>query len=341
MNDEITDKIGIVVIGRNEGKHLNRCLNSVLDQFRTVVYVDSGSTDDSVSIAQSLDVSVVEIESGSRYTAAKARNVGISYLRNMNHNIKFVQVLDGDCELADGWLEVALMHMEANVRVAVVCGRRLERNPDASIYNQLCDMEWNTMIGETEACGGDALIRLESFNEVGGYNAYMIAGEEPEMCWRMRQRGWKILRIDQEMTLHDAQITQFSQWWKRMVRSGHAYAEGMALHLHDNGRYQWREVLSIIRWSVLLPIVAISLVWFTWGLSLLLLADYAVLWYIVKSLRLHRGDSPHQANLYALFCILGKFAGLIGVTKYWLNSFLRRSSTIIEYKIPPPKEYPS
>ena len=105
-----------------------------------------------------------------------------------------------------------------------------ERHPDASPYNKLCDIEWNTPVGDAKSCGGDAMMRVSAFRQVGGFDAGVIAGEEPELCVRLRANGWTLERINAEMTLHDAAMTRFSQFWKRAKRAGHAYAEGAAVH---------------------------------------------------------------------------------------------------------------
>jgi GT2 family glycosyltransferase len=328
--------VGVVAIGRNEGERLERCLQSVRERVAEVVYVDSGSVDDSVSMAQTLGVEVVQLDLSTPFTAARSRNAGVKHLLEVKPAplLEFVQVVDGDCEVVEGWIDRALEEMRkpGNEKVAVVCGRRRERNPQASMYNALIDMEWNTPIGEAESCGGDALIRLAAFQQVGGYDVNVIAGEEPEMCWRMRQAGWRVLRIDAEMTLHDAQLTRLSQWWKRSVRSGHAYAEGLAMHGHVDG-YCARTVQSIIAWALVLPLLALGLAWFTWGASLLLFGLYFVLWARIRADRMNtRGDSATDASQYANACVVGKFAELQGVMKYWWNRLLGRRTRLIEYK---------
>jgi GT2 family glycosyltransferase len=332
MSNVAHKKIGVVAIGRNEGERLRRCLESVVGRVASIVYVDSGSSDESVARAQSLGVEVVELDLTLPFTAARARNAGVERLVTLNDDIEYVQFVDGDCEIVEGWLDAALQVLEAQADVAIACGRRRERHPEASDFNRLCDMEWNTPVGEAQSCGGDALIRLRTFLQVGGYDSTVIAGEEPEMCVRMRRRGWRIMRIDREMTLHDAQMFRLSQWWKRMVRSGHAYAEGRALHGRSPERFRVREVRSIIEWAVLLPITALVLAWWSWGLSLLLFLGYVALWYRVRSRRIDRGDTKRDASLYASSCVIGKFPQLLGVLQYWCNRALGRRSGIIEYK---------
>ena len=327
----VNGQLGVVVIGRNEGERLRACLQSVMSRASLVVYVDSGSTDGSVALARSMGAEVVELDLQLPFTAARARNAGAAKLLERLPNIEFIQVVDGDCEIVDGWLERAIAEMRSHEKAAVVCGRRRERNPEASIYNRLCDLEWNTPVGEADSCGGDALIRTSAFREVGGYDESIIAGEEPEMCLRMRIADWTVRRIDHEMTLHDAQMTRFGQWWKRTVRSGHAYAEGCAMHGKAHGHFV-HQVRSIVLWALLLPLVAIGLTWMTWGASLLLLGAYGLLWYRVRKHRLAHGDSPADASMYAFYCVLGKFAQLIGVGQYWFNRLRGKRTRIIEYK---------
>lgn len=342
MMGDPRQSIGVVAIGRNEGERLKRCLESVRDNVAAVVYVDSGSADDSVALAKSLGVEVVQLDLDTPFTAARSRNAGVQRLLEIKPDIEFVQAVDGDCEVVEGWLDRALEEMRkvGNEKVAVVCGRRRERHPDASVYNHLVDMEWNTPIGEAEACGGDALIRVAAFKAVDGYDVNVIAGEEPEMCWRLRQAtggGWKIHRLDADMTLHDAQMTRLGQWWQRNVRSGHAYAEGHAMHGHTDG-YCGRQLQSIAQWALVLPALALGLAWLTWGVSFLLLGLYFVLWARIRAYRIDQHhDRPSDASLYANYCIAGKFAQLQGVVKYWWNRLRGRRTRLIEYKPTPPQ----
>ena len=246
---QIIKQLGLVVIGRNEGELLRQCLRSVLGKVANIVYVDSGSTDSSVQIAHSLGIDVVELDMSQPFTAARARNTGFSALMQKEPQLELVQFVDGDCEVIHGWLVTAQEKFEAQSNLAVVCGRRRERFPEKSIYNLFCDIEWNTPIGEVKACGGDSMIRVTAFQQVQGFNPTLIAGEEPELCLRLRQQGWKILRIDAEMTLHDARITQFRQWWQRSVRTGYAYAEGSWLHGSSSEQHWVKESKSIWFWG--------------------------------------------------------------------------------------------
>ena len=231
----------------------------------------------------------------------------------------------------DGWLERARAELERQPEVAVVCGRRRERFP-GTLYNCLCDMEWNTPVGAALACGGDALMRVEPLRQVAGYRAELIAGEEPELCLRLRDAGWLVLRIDADMTWHDADMTRFSQWWRRAVRAGHAYAEVSWLHRAGRLRLWVRETRSNWFWGFLLPLAALVPAWWTGGLSLLLLLGYPVLALRIYRGRRRRGDGGSIAGWYALFCVLGKFAHVVGQWRFHRHRLTGQRSVLIEYK---------
>ncbi|PSB22515.1 glycosyl transferase [filamentous cyanobacterium CCP1] len=326
-------RVGLVAIGRNEGERLRQCLTSALaQQVAQVVYVDSGSTDNSVKMARSLGVEVVELDLSTPFTAARARNAGFARLVELNSALEFVQFVDGDCELVTGWIDRAQQELDTYPEVAVVCGRRRERYPEQSIYNRLCDIEWDTPIGEAKACGGDAMMRVAVVQQVGGFNPTLIAGEEPELCVRIRQQGWKVRRVDAEMTLHDAQMFRFSQWWKRVLRAGHAYAEGAYLHGGSPERHWVKESRSIWLWGLFLPLGAIGLSGITHGWSLLLLAAYLLTTYRIYQYGSHRGWKAQDASLYALSCVIGKFPNALGQIKFYWNRWLGKTNQLIEYK---------
>ena len=326
-------QVGVVVIGRNEGNRLKESLLSAIGEGRTVVYVDSGSTDDSVKLAQSLGVSVVELDLSIPFTAARARNTGFEYLLQIESNIEFVQFVDGDCRIVEQWWEIAQKKLLQHPDIVVVCGRRQEEFPQDSIYNRLCDIEWDTPVGETKACGGDAMMRAIALKSVGGFNPNLIAGEEPELCVRLRQAGGKIFRIDAPMSLHNAKITRFRQWWKRSLRAGYAYGEGAWLHGRAPERHWLKESRSIWFWGLLLPLVALLTAWFTSGTSLLLLLlAYALLIYRIYKSAQKRGLTQSDARLYALWCMLGKFPQLQGQLQFHIFRLLRRQGQLVEYK---------
>lgn len=320
-------RVAAVIIGRNEGARLLRCLASVKGAVGRVVYVDSGSTDGSVQAARDTGAQVIELDMGQPFTAARARNAGIDALRDGDRP-DHVQFIDGDCELQPGWIGTALGFMDARPGVAVACGRRRERYPEASVYNRQCDREWDTPVGQALACGGDALIRMDALDQVGGYDPRLIAGEEPELCVRLRAGGWQVWRLDAEMTLHDAAMTRFGQFWKRARRGGHAWAEGAALHGAPPERHGVRAVRRALLWGAVLPgaIVVALPVSLSGALVLALL-------YPAQIARLAmRGGGTRAAGEAAFLLTLGKFPEALGALEYRWRRWRGRPSGLIEYK---------
>jgi len=330
-----TDKLGVVVIGRNEGDRLTRCLHSVVGRARHIVYVDSGSTDGSVHTARECGVAVHELDMSMPFTAARARNDGFSRLLGMAPEFQAVQFVDGDCEVHPGWLTAGMETLEREPDVAVVVGRLRESQPHESLYNRLCDIEWDRPVGEARSCGGNALIRIAAYRQVGGYDPTIIAGEEPELCARLRADRWRVLRIDADMALHDADMQRFGQWWSRAVRAGHAYAEGAWLCGRTVDQQALRPVASIVLWGAFLPAAALLAAWPTHGLSITLVA----LLYLCQSYRIFRntratGRSKADSVLVATFTLLGKFAQLQGLLLFAFRRATGRRTRLIEHKDP-------
>ena len=330
--------VGIVAIGRNEGDRFRACLAS-LPEGIPAVYVDSGSTDSSVALAEEAGVHVVHLPTDQGFTAARARNAGWRALLAQHPDLRFIQFLDGDCTLDPHWLSNGLAEIEKDDRLAIVFGRLKERYPETSIYNAMCDREWNIDIGEVRACGGNALIKVEPLVQVHGFNSGLIAGEEPDLCLRMRLLGWSIYRIAGQMGMHDAAILSFRNWWKRSKRTGYAYAEHIFLHRRSANPDWMKEMLSMIVWAIILPSL------FLFGLMLsgvygsiwILLSVFVVLFFAFQFARLWlrcrtNGLTVREGRDEAFLLILAKFAHLAGASKFGLNQLTGRNAVLIEYK---------
>jgi GT2 family glycosyltransferase len=240
-----------------------------------------------------------------------------------------VVLVAGVCAGADGWLAAAAGFLAGHPDVASVCGRRRERFPERSIFNQLCDIEWDAPAGQTKACGGDVMTRMVALEAVGGYRDASIAGEEPELCVRLRAAGWKVWRLAAEMTAHDAAMTRLSQWWKRSVRTGYTYAEGAALHGSAPERHKVRESRRAWLWGLCVPVgllagAALLGPWLLWGFLI----------YPFQMLRLYLG-AAYPARIrawWAFFTVAGKFAEAAGQCRYLALHWSGRRAHLIEYK---------
>lgn len=332
-SDGIDPSVAIVAIGRNEGERLKLCLRAALRDAKTVVYVDSGSSDRSAEFARSVGCRVVELDASRPFSAARARNEGFACVVEEAPDTPFVQFVDGDCELEEGWIERVAETLSERSDVGVVCGRVREIHPEASVYNRLCDLEWRQPAGEVRTSGGRFMARAKVFNEVGGFRPDVIAAEDDEFSIRVRRQGWKILMIDAPMASHDAAITSFGQWWRRNRRAGHAYAQVAALHGGGEERYFVRDRRKILIWGLALPIAALAAAPFTRGISILLaLCLYGLqLAHIVRG-GLKRGWTSRDARTYGFFTVISRFPALQGLLEYYWRRMRRRAMTIIEYK---------
>lgn len=323
------NQVGAVVIGRNEGERLRICLSALRGSLPNIVYVDSGSTDGSVEMACALGVDVVPLDMSIPFTAARARNAGFKRLMSAYPAIELVQFVDGDCEMSEDWLRTSVQFLDAHPDVACVCGRLRERFPERSVYNRLCDFEWNRPAGQVDACGGIAMMRTDMVAAAGLFREDMVAGEEPELCHRIRAHGWKIWRLPNEMALHDAAMLRFGQWWKRSKRTGFGNAQSMWLL---RGRAERHLVLQTVRawlWAGALPL-SIALLsiglsgWFAW----------MVLLYPLQVLRIASTIKTDWRFAFerAFFLVLGKFAELRGHIQFLMDRRTRHGSAPFDYK---------
>lgn len=335
MNTNFQPLVSVVVIGRNEGERLSRCLESISgmrqEGFRTeVLYVDSSSSDGSPERAEQLGARVIQVRP-ERPCAAVGRNAGWRAARG-----DYVLFLDGDTELHPDFVGHALKAME-DARVGVVWGHRRESRPEQSVYVKVLDLDWVYAPGLSEFCGGDALMRRHCLQEVDGFDDTLIAGEEPELCRRLRARGHLILHIDAPMTLHDLAVTSFSAYWKRAFRAGHAYAELAARFRHSSDPL-WlgdsrRNLLHGMALLAGFPVALYALLFWPAALGLMLAVGLLLL---ARSAWRCRWKSPQWQTclLYALHSHVQQVPILCGQLAQMLDARRGRRRGLIDYKHP-------
>ena len=350
--------IGVIAIGRNEGERLRRCLASLVGRGWPVVYVDSASTDGSPALARQMGAEVVDLDMSTPFSAARARNEGFARLLAIAPDVTYVQMVDGDCEVVPGWIERARQELDARPEAAVVCGRRRERFPEASVYNRLADVEWDTPVGEAKSCGGDAMFRVSAFQQAGGYDNSVVAGEEPELCQRLREAGWKVYRVDAEMTVHDSAMLRFGQWWKRAVRSGYGAMDVATRFRRGKDGLFVRQVKSTFLWTGLPVFVLLALTishpissvlnhgWSaealnhgltrlrsTWVVLPVLYVLAASAQALRMAFRVRRRFSDWRTALaYGVLTLVGKWANWVGQIRYGRDRKAGRLTRLIDYK---------
>ena len=330
-------EISVVIIGRNEGNRLVRCLDSVAAMSRSfgpveVIYVDSCSSDGSVAYAETHAGKTIAL-TGGRLSAARARNAGWQAASG-----RLILFLDGDTILHPDFPAKALAAFD-DPKVVVVWGHRREIHPEVSIFNRVLDLDWIYPPGLAEICGGDALMARAALEKVGGFNPELIAGEEPDLCRRLRASGGLIQHIDAPMTGHDMAMDSWSQYWKRAVRAGHAYAEIAHLYKQTGDRLwsaasrqnaiQVTAYTLVILAAIVGSIVSLSPVW----IVLLLLGALVIVSRTAYKAK-WKSSSMLTMFLFGIHSHLQKFPIFVGQIRYWSNARRKWRTELIEYKKP-------
>ncbi len=326
--------VSVIVIGRNEGARLTRCLDSVKAADWSglrweLIYVDSNSSDGSCARARRRGATVLELGSA-RPSAAAGRNIGWRAASG-----RLVLFLDGDTLLDPGFVQRALPELD-EASVVAVWGHRREIDPTQSIYTRVLDLDWVFAPGRVDYFGGDVLMRRAALEQVGGFDAALVAGEEPELCRRLRELGWQIAHIDAPMTGHDLAITTLQAWWRRAERAGLAYAQ-VADRFAATADPLWQREAQRNRWhgGALLAWPALTLLgaWAAPALGLALLGMAAAV--LLRSAWRCRWKCPGQPGLalaYALHSHLQQLPILAGQWRWWRLQRARQAPSLIEYK---------
>lgn len=307
-------KVGIVVIGRNEGSRLEACLRSLPFGGGPIVYADSASSDGSPALAASLGAFVIALDPGRPMNAARGRKEGTDVLVGLDPALDYVFYIDGDCLLEPDFLPKAIAFLDEHPNAAAVCGQRFEAHPGASFYNRLSDEEWNTPVGQADACGGDSLMRLRAVLAVGGFDPNLMASEEPELSARMRAAGWEIWRIDARMTQHDAGIFSFGAYWRRNLRAGVGYYQAWRKTARLGHPINGTTLKRALLWAGIVPAIAIlAALALRDGRALLIVPIAYTLQIIRMALRAGAGDIHNWKVAAALMLI--KPAELLGAAR--------------------------
>mgnify|MGYP000039908112 CR=1 FL=1 len=321
--------LSVVVIGRNEGGRLVKCLDSVShinipkDRWE-LIYVDSGSTDGSPLFAEAFQAHILQIPA-EKASAAVARNAGWKFAKG-----EFILFLDGDTLLDPNFVLEALPYF-SDSKIAIVCGQRRELYPEHSVFNRVLDLDWIGPTGEVLSCGGDALIRQEVLQKVNGYDPSLIAGEEPDMCRRMREIGYKIIRIDKVMTRHDLNIERFSQYWRRCYRTGYAYAQVSDKFKETSDPLWLRESRHNLWKNGILVLALILCCLYPWLIPFFILLTLVIILRTAWQVR-NKTGSLSTRLLYAIHSQFQHIPMASGQLGYWLNRLRRRVRGVIDYK---------
>ncbi|MGL1933086.1 MAG: glycosyltransferase [Desulfotalea sp.] len=328
--------IDCVVIGVNAAATLKRCLESITacnypEEQLHIIYVDGGSHDSSISIAQAISgVTVIALQPEFP-TPGLGRNAGWQEGKS-----PFVQFLDSDTILNPEWLQKAVTTMEGDL--AAVKGNREEMHPKDSVFNWIGSLEWNGRPGESESFGGDVLVRRQALEESQGYDEELVGGEDPELSRRMRMSGWRILHLNTAMTLHDLAMTTIQQYWKRAYRAGYAFA-AVIDRFTDSPTSFWQKELRriVVRGGgfvglSLLGFVCLFISFFEIGALLVAVISFAMGLFLllfprifrVKYFQKDKNITLSQAKIYAWHCSFVVVPDIFGVCRFHLGKFFNK-----------------
>lgn len=311
MEIELKEVFGVVVIGRNEEKNLPDCFASLAKYGLPIVYVDSSSKDNSVEIARSRGIEVAEVE---YVSAGYARNIGADRLLKMAPRVCFIQFVDGDTTISEGWFEEALKLFLENQDAAVAAGELIEKDGEESIYKLFSKLEWENLSQEAHSTGGNFAVRADVFIASGGFNPSIVGGEDTELCARIKNLGWTVSVIPVRMGEHDSKVLNIRQFWIRSQRAGEGYQEISRLYIRHEDKLFLRQNISNWVYGGIIPLTILMLLLMgkTWALWLLLVYPILVL-RIYLSVR--RKWKASWSLKYAILCVLGKFPGFVGAVK--------------------------
>jgi GT2 family glycosyltransferase len=321
-----TVKAGIVVIGRNEGQRLSDSLIAAKYYGLPFVYVDSQSSDGSVEIAHNLNVDVVILDTSTLINASRGRNEGVAYLLERNPNLSYIHFIDGDTVFDPLWCKTALNILENNSEIAVVCGVLREKNRHHSLYAKLLGIEWRLMTQSNGKCGGNATIRLSALQLVNGYDETLIAGADPDLYRRLKEKNFYVKTTEIEMGEHDGGMTSFSQWWTRCKRSGYAFADARSCSKSNRG------VKNTLLWGLALPISILISVFLLGPVGIIIISLY-----VVQIIRMVISKNIQCLKItdkiyYAVNVNLARIPQTIGVLSCYLERYAKIKKSVIHYK---------
>lgn len=330
-------KLAVVVIGRNEGERLRRCLQSV-EQMRKpeggfeCVYVDTASEDGSAELAEAMGIAAVRVFPENP-SAAYARNAGWRAV-----SAEFVLFLDGDSQIEGDFVVRALERFE-DPKVAIVWGRLREAYPAVSIYNRLMDVQWICLRTLPEGPSfygtGIGLVRRSALEAVNGFDNKMINGQNTEMGRRMQAIGYVILHVGVPMVRHDAEMLRLAHYWRRFFREGYSYArllEVFRARKEPLFRFEFSAAFGLLMLAGPPLTLLAALAFRSWGVPAAALLVLTGL--IVRTAARYRGRTANWADalLFGLHWHIKVIPNFLGHLAYHNDKRLGQTRGLMEYR---------
>ena len=218
--------ISVIVIGRNEAGRLGACMESIHAALGVLshefIYVDSRSSDDSVSIARANGARCFILEA-QQTTAGLGRFIGTQEARG-----EYLLFLDGDMQLQKGFCEKAMMAMAASNYDGCSGIRRDVYMKDGVIVGENDNYFGCTQERIAPEFGGAIFLKKEALERAGGWSPDTIACEEAELHARLNACSARIAELPVPMIIHTDAVRDGRGVWGTLF-SRRRLGEGQAL----------------------------------------------------------------------------------------------------------------
>ena len=224
-------KCSVIILNWNGASMLRQYLPSVVAHTTLpdceVVVADNGSTDNSLEVLSKEFPSVRVIALDKNYGFAEGYNLAIDERIKAGDVPEYVVLLNSDVEVTEGWLKPLTAYLDAHPDVAAVqpkirswrnrnmfehagaaggflnplgypyCRGRIlwKVEEDKGQYDTIVDVDWTS--------GACMCVRTNVYKECGGLDAAFFAHmEEIDLCWRMRNKGWRLVCLPESVVYH-------------------------------------------------------------------------------------------------------------------------------------------
>ncbi len=218
-------KVAVVILNWNGENFLEKFLPSILTNnspYSEIIVADNKSTDDSIVFLEKKYPQIRVIQNSENGGFAKGYNDALKHV-----DAEYFVLLNSDVEVTNGWIDEIIQLMDSDKNIAACqpkiksfenkkmfeyagaaggfidkygypfCrGRILEvLEEDKNQYNDVREIFWAT--------GACLFVRANCFNEVQGFDEDFFAHmEEIDLCWRLKNRGYKIMYCPTSVVYH-------------------------------------------------------------------------------------------------------------------------------------------
>ncbi|MCD4832937.1 MAG: glycosyltransferase [Bacteroidales bacterium] len=240
--------ISFIIIGRNEGWKLTKCLKSVYKTIVVnaltdceVIYVDSKSTDDSIERVKCFKETKIFQLTG-KINAAIARNIGVKESRG---DVLFF--IDGDMEINPEFL-LLVYSEESGLKYPFVSGqlKNFNYNEQGKFLNNTWQYK-QVLSGDRyfTTTGGIFLIERKLWNQEEGMDVRFKRGQDLEFALRLAKNGTKILRKKEIVANHSTiSYTHHSRMWKTVFSGDISFSNSFLLKKHVFNPYVYPIIVT-------------------------------------------------------------------------------------------------